>query len=157
MIKIFTNKLNILGIKLEGSLVVNDLVTDEIKDRLVSDLDYDLRVSLLSEGVLVSGYADLTLREECSKCLNHFEMDVVNEKINIFLENPIPEVIDITGKILEEIMIKIPAYPICDEDCEGICQGCGVNLNEEYCECSNEVSDEEIEENPWSGLDNLKL
>ncbi len=157
MIKIFTNKLDILGMKLEGSLVVNDLVTDEIKDRLVSDLDYDLRVSLLSEGVLVSGYADLTLREECSKCLNYFEMDVVNEKINIFLENPIPEVIDITEKILEEIMIKMPAYPICDEDCEGICQGCGVNLNEEYCECSNEASDEEIEENPWSGLDNLKL
>ncbi len=158
MIKILTNKIDFLGEEIAGSIVINDLVNDDLKNKLISDLNYDLKVSKLSEGLLISGYAELTLREECSRCLNKFEMNIVNEEINVFIEDNIPDVLDISDKVIEEIMIKIPAYPICDKDCEGICQGCGINLNEEYCECSNDQKKEVIEEdNVWSSLENLKI
>jgi len=35
----------------------------------------------------------------------------------------------------EEIMLTIPYKTICREDCKGICQVCGKNLNEGPCSC----------------------
>ncbi len=158
MIKILTSKIDFLGEEIEGSIAINDLVNNDLKSKLISDLNYDLKVSKLSEGLLISGYAEVTLREECSRCLNKFEMNISNDQINVFIEDNIPDVLDVSDKIIEEIMIKIPAYPICDKDCEGICQGCGVNLNEEYCECRNEQEDENVEgKSVWAGLENLKI
>ncbi len=31
--------------------------------------------------------------------------------------------------------------PLCSEDCRGICAGCGTNLNESSCSCTNETID----------------
>lgn len=54
----------------------------------------------------------------------------------IVVEN---NVLDLDGLINEEIQLFLPAKMLCKEDCKGLCQGCGKNLNYEKCECEKEV------------------
>ncbi len=43
--------------------------------------------------------------------------------------------IDLTDPMRENILLELPMKPLCDEDCEGLCPTCGVNLNEAACQC----------------------
>lgn len=41
----------------------------------------------------------------------------------------------------ETMMLSLPFIPLCDEDCKGLCQTCGADLNEGNCGCSKERID----------------
>ena len=61
------------------------------------------------------------------------------------------EKIDLTDLVREQILLDLPTQIPCKEDCKGLCQKCGANLNEVNCNC------EEKELDPrWSALKNLK-
>jgi uncharacterized protein len=44
--------------------------------------------------------------------------------------------IDLTPLIIEQVMLALPTRPLCAEDCRGLCEGCGANLNRETCDCA---------------------
>ncbi|MEE9432495.1 MAG: DUF177 domain-containing protein [Melioribacteraceae bacterium] len=59
--------------------------------------------------------------------------------------------IDLTKDAFEFAQFSIPMKKLCDEDCNGLCSNCGINLNEKKCDCKNE------ETNPvWDKLLELK-
>jgi uncharacterized protein len=61
------------------------------------------------------------------------------------------EKIDLTDLVREQILLDLPTQILCREDCRGLCQKCGANLNEVNCNC------EENEVDPrWAALKNLK-
>ena len=61
------------------------------------------------------------------------------------------EKIDLTDLVREQILLDLPAQILCREDCKGLCQKCGANLNEVNCNC------EENEIDPrWAALKDLK-
>jgi uncharacterized protein len=41
--------------------------------------------------------------------------------------------------ILSELVLALPLRYICNEECKGLCPGCGVNLNREECHCETPV------------------
>ena len=43
--------------------------------------------------------------------------------------------IDTDGMILEEALMNLPIRVLCREDCKGICERCGANLNYGACSC----------------------
>lgn len=43
--------------------------------------------------------------------------------------------IDVEPALIERIVFAMPAYPLCREDCKGLCPKCGQNLNEASCDC----------------------
>lgn len=51
--------------------------------------------------------------------------------------------IDLAEPVRENILLELPMKPLCDEDCKGICPGCGTNLNLGDCTCegSSDVVD----------------
>jgi uncharacterized protein len=59
--------------------------------------------------------------------------------------------LDITDAVREAIILSLPISPICREDCKGLCPGCGADLNEEPCRCTEEKADPR-----WSALKGLK-
>lgn len=59
--------------------------------------------------------------------------------------------VDLVDVIREQMILNIPARPLCKDDCKGLCEVCGKNLNRESCECKNEESDPR-----WAALKNLK-
>src|SRR5512142_2366712 len=57
------------------------------------------------------------------------------------------KVIDLDPLVREQLVLSLPAYPVCREDCKGLCTVCGTNLNERDCGCDRHVPDPR-----WAGL-----
>lgn len=49
------------------------------------------------------------------------------------------EVIDVTEVIENNIIIELPIKRLCKENCKGLCQQCGVNLNFSKCKCEKDI------------------
>ena len=47
------------------------------------------------------------------------------------------ETFDISEDTRQALVIQIPVWPLCSQECEGLCAGCGVNLNDEHCTCED--------------------
>jgi uncharacterized protein len=62
------------------------------------------------------------------------------------------KVIDLDPIVREQLLLELPEYPVCDEQCKGLCPVCGANLNDRECGCDPHVPDPR-----WAGLKNVKL
>ena len=61
------------------------------------------------------------------------------------------KVIDLDPIVREQVLLALPAYPVCKDDCQGLCTVCGGNLNEKACGCDRSVPDPR-----WAGLARFK-
>ena len=53
--------------------------------------------------------------------------------------------LDIEELTESEVVLNIPTKHLCREDCQGICQNCGKNLNEGPCGCVSEEIDPRLQ------------
>jgi uncharacterized protein len=60
------------------------------------------------------------------------------------------ELIDLEGPIRDAIILNLPINPLCDPNCEGLCQGCG----EKWATLPEDHSHEQIDPR-WAGLAGL--
>jgi uncharacterized protein len=51
---------------------------------------------------------------------------------NDFYDN---ESIDLESIIREQILLALPMFPRCSEECRGLCGNCGQDLNQSECDC----------------------
>lgn len=59
--------------------------------------------------------------------------------------------VDLVDVIREQIMLSLPAHPLCKEDCKGLCEICGSDRNQVNCDCKTEETDPR-----WAALKDLK-
>ena len=62
-----------------------------------------------------------------------------------------PESVDLTPDIRESMIFTFPHYPVCSQDCKGLCARCGINLNRDACDCGSPTDDR------WAQLDTLEV
>lgn len=48
--------------------------------------------------------------------------------------------LDLNETVMEEITASLPEYPLCREDCKGLCPDCGAELNRAGCDCATRRS-----------------
>lgn len=93
----------------------------------------------------------------CDRCLedvkitieNSFEKGVYLKKLDNLSDDElfiIGSSLDITDSIVEDLCVNIPMQVICDNECRGLCSSCGINLNDESCDCTNDKIDPRLEE-----------
>jgi len=128
---------------------------DSLKNLKPSHTDFDLKIFLVENNVIVHGKISTIIQEVCNKCLGKFDLLIENNNINLFIEDPKEDIIDLSNDLREELIVMFPIYPTCSDMCKGLCSGCGKNLNIDNCQCE-EVFDTE-EKNPWKALDNLSI
>ena len=58
--------------------------------------------------------------------------------------------LDLTEEVRQAIILNLPMQPLCRQDCQGLCTGCGENLNLKTCQCPNEK-----DSNPFTSLKDL--
>ncbi|MBO8162386.1 MAG: DUF177 domain-containing protein [Brevibacillus sp.] len=91
----------------------------------------------------------------CARCLKRFRSQVsipfsetfapadadveLDEDAEIHLVED--DEIELAPVLQEDFLLAIPAFPLCADDCRGLCPTCGVNRNEETCSCKNERID----------------
>ncbi len=122
----------------------------------------------VKEEYLLHGLVTAPVDVECSRCLEMYESDLVAEMdvvIKTAEAKPMPasdraedciylkqneHIVDLTDMVRQALTLALPMKPVCNEECKGLCPNCGVNLNEETCDCSPDEIDER-----WDGLRNL--
>ncbi|MBU3195555.1 YceD family protein [Clostridium algidicarnis] len=87
----------------------------------------------------------------CSRCLEKFNYPLnlnLNEEFsfdeeiedeNIIILNS--DNLDITEVVENSIILTLPMKKLCSEDCKGLCQICGTNLNNQSCDCDKDIID----------------
>ena len=59
--------------------------------------------------------------------------------------------LDLGPPLREELILSVPRYVECRQDCRGLCPRCGVNLEQEDCACGGAEPDSR-----WDALRALK-
>ena len=100
----------------------------------------DLRLESVMEGVLVSGTATAEVVAQCGRCLEPVSSTVVAAIQELFGYRPDPEdeeapvlsgdLLDLEPVVHDAVVLALPLNPVCDEDCTGLCPGCGQRLAE---------------------------
>ncbi len=111
---------------------------------------YRLRLQLVGRTLVVRGELETTARFTCALCLKEFESPIRVHAFGRELEtgSAAGEIIDLTGDIREDIILAIPAKPLCRADCRGLCPLCGGPLDERDCGCR----DSGPSDSPFAGL-----
>jgi len=55
------------------------------------------------------------------------------------------EDIDLTPILQDQLLLTLPPKSVCREDCRGLCQRCGQNINRGTCQCANQEIDPRLE------------
>lgn len=105
-----------------------------------SELDLDVRLEGVAEGVLVNAAVHAPLVGECSRCLELFaasaavaftelyERDAPDEDTDGYLL--VGDLLDLEPALRDALLLELPLAPLCSEDCAGLCPECGVRLAE---------------------------
>ena len=108
-----------------------------------SDVDLDLRLESVSEGVLVTGTVSGETEGQCVRCL-----EPVDGTVTVFLtelyaypdseteqttdsediHRIVDDRIDLEQAVIDAVALELPMSPLCSEDCAGLCAKCGVRL-----------------------------
>ena len=155
MIKFSAARLEKESIELSGSEPAEflDLSADDLYE-VVSEIDYDLLVKKVSGGALVTGSCRVIVASECGRCLEPVELEIASEDIEMFFDlDEYGDEVDISDDIRSELLLELPMFVLCDDECAGLCPDCGCNLNNNDCRCHERPHGSLA----WGELDNLDL
>ena len=133
--------------------------------RFLGPIRVQLRLSRSGSVVLVSSRVRAELEFRCDRCLDPFSSPLDSEyKASLKPKPKIPseeekeskgddletefyegEEIDLTPLIQDQILLALPPKAVCREDCRGLCQRCGQNLNRGTCQCADQKMDPRLE------------
>ncbi|MCW2615042.1 MAG: hypothetical protein JWN08_2036 [Frankiales bacterium] len=121
------------------------LGTEMIGAPVGAELDLDLRLESVMEGVLVTGTATVPLTGECGRCLEPISDTLVVDLQELYAYAD--STTDLTGEddetarmegdfldlepvLRDAVVLALPLTPLCQEDCSGLCVDCGERLDD---------------------------
>ncbi len=146
-----------------------DLAGEDVE--LTRPVEIAGEISKLGKKTTLTGTITTAISRDCTRCLEPVKSGLMFEFETSFLDaddadtkaeaEVAPEDLDVSlvedGKvsladiIREQILLALPIQNFCRQDCQGLCQKCGANLNLIDCKCTDEDVDPR-----WAALKNLK-
>lgn len=146
------SKLNPDGEWFEGEEPVASLGLEDPKVRLEQPIRYRMWAQPVSGRLVVKGEWSVPVDLECGRCADFFSTSLGDSSfLRDYEISGGVETVDVTPDIREDVLLAMPAYPVCREACRGLCPQCGTNLNGGSCSCVPPGGMH------WGGLDGLKL
>jgi uncharacterized protein len=119
-----------------------------------SEVELDVRLESVIDGVLVSGTALVQLTGECSRCLDPIsdELEVDLQELYVYEETDsrgrpvarkdqddedddqryvIEDHLDLEPVLRDAVVLDLPLAPVCRDDCPGLCPQCGFRLEDD--------------------------
>jgi DUF177 domain-containing protein len=105
-----------------------------------SDVELDVRMEAVSEGVLVTATARAEVTGECARCLEPISqpVEVGAQELFAYSADGSPgdaegyslqgDLLDFEPVLHDALVLALPLAPLCREDCPGLCAECGVPL-----------------------------
>jgi len=153
--------------------VAHDLGTEVIAVKAGTDIELDVRLESVMEGVLVSGTARSLSTGECVRCLDDVEqdVDVSFQELFVYPEKKRrdgrphqgegdeaeadeyelqDDLVDLQAVLTDAVVLALPFQPVCSEDCPGLCPQCGARLADDPEHAHDDVDPR------WSALLQLR-
>ncbi|MDR2985406.1 MAG: YceD family protein [Nocardiopsaceae bacterium] len=102
------------------------------------DLDLEVQLEEVSDGVLVTADVTAPLIGECARCLDEFTSSMQvrfqelfaaeageSEDDGYLLDG---DLLDLEPALRDALVLDLPLSPLCRDDCAGLCSKCGVRL-----------------------------
>ncbi|CAN5884320.1 MAG: DUF177 domain-containing protein [Gemmatimonadetes bacterium] len=153
-------------VRVRGEIAPDDPIWDGAELSAREPFAVDLTARAVGGGVLVQGALRGKLQLECRRCVSTVEW-TLDDEVSLWFEPlaseeaaegevyPLPErgdELDLTEPLREQILLRLPQYVLCSEECRGICAHCGADLNEGDCGCAEEPTP-----GPWDALKKIKF
>lgn len=131
-------------------------------------IQLDLRLEAVMEGVLVTGTAQAELVGECVRCLKPIEdeflvdlqelyvyddhrHDESDEDLDDEVSKLEDDLLDLEPLLRDAVVLALPFQPLCQDDCPGLCIECGARLADDPDHGHEAAIDPR-----WAGLQALK-
>lgn len=135
---------------------INEMFAEEPHNslHLISPFSVEVHIVKIGEDVDIKGNFKVSVEFECDRCCDNSSI-LIKDKFHLFLmprkdvvseeesdeEGEMElgyydEEINLSDYVKEQLLLAIPVKLLCTDDCKGICQHCGANLNKEKCSCS---------------------
>ena len=138
-------------IKGTESVLVQDIEIAEIPEyftgiRVETPFTLNLNAESKEGYVKVSVSAEITYSADCARCgqnvsntqIYSYEWDIEDDPSDqdCLIRNGRLE----TDSLVDEMLyMNLPSVVLCKEDCKGLCQKCGKNLNQGLCDCGPDI------------------
>jgi uncharacterized protein len=139
-----------------------DLGVDVLHVPEGSQLDLDLRMESVMEGVLATGTVSGSAAGQCVRCLDPVSRRFVVDLQELYAypgrehegdEDELRELegdlIDLEPALRDAVVLALPLRPTCREDCPGLCPQCGAKL------ADDPVHTHEVADPRWAALQGL--
>jgi uncharacterized protein len=140
--------------------------------RLLTDATVEGSATLKGEQVRLRGAIKTEVELLCDRCAAprsaplavEFDTSFIPQEVEAVKEENVElqaedlilsayegDAVDLDELVREQILLALPSRHLCREDCKGLCQKCGADLNQNQCSC------EQGEVDPrWAALAELK-
>ena len=144
----------------------------EAEFNLAAPLNGQIKFIKTDKEIFVTGLLQTQLVMACTRCLEDVQTSLEFDLEETFsptvdvmtgLKLLLPDdtdqatlisdqhILDLSEVARQAIHLHEPGHVLCREDCQGLCDQCGANLNLERCDCNKEEIDSR-----WAGLLALK-
>ena len=155
-------------VRVVGEIAPDDPLWNGTGMTLAEPLRVELDARSVGEGILVRGRMRARFDVECRRCLTPVEREV-DDTVDLLYE-PLPEEeaeelsgevyelpsrgleLDLGPALREQLLLRVPQYVVCREECRGLCPQCGTDLNQTTCDCVPEAAP-----SAWGALKNIKF
>lgn len=141
------------GTMWEGEVTVPapaGLGRDLVRVPVGADLDLQMRLETVLDGVLVTATVIAPTTGECARCLDEvtdtLEVDITElftypeqsdryartsgDDEDDLVSHLDGDLLDLEQSLRDAVVLALPASPLCREDCGGLCPDCGAHLDE---------------------------
>jgi uncharacterized metal-binding protein YceD (DUF177 family) len=127
-----------------------------------AEVDMNLRLESVMEGVLVTGELDVPVEGSCARCLEPIEDTLHLDVQELYAyagstteetseEDEVRRVegdyLDLEPLARDTVVLNLPLAPVCTDDCAGLCVDCGQRLDDLPPDHHHEIVDAR-----WAGL-----
>lgn len=160
------------GVEREWERGAEELDLDPEVIRLPGPATVHVTARRNGQEVHVRGTVQARVAQTCGRCLEEFERDdelalevvylaseegreadriPAGQDANVSLAWYDGVRIDLRSEVRDLLMLSGPMFPLCRDDCRGLCPRCGANLNDGPCGCKAEPPT-----SPFAALSSLK-
>ncbi|MGB5289790.1 MAG: DUF177 domain-containing protein [Ignavibacteriaceae bacterium] len=141
----------------------------EVSDPYIGDFKTKVGFTKFDNQIILDAATSIVANLTCDRCNKEFHSIITsnyrmiylftqkienseNEKMDVVYMHPETDKIDLTEDIRDYALLAVPMKKLCSENCRGLCPNCGINLNDNKCDCKEEKMDPR-----WEPLLKLKL
>lgn len=158
IMKVLINKIPKEGIEIHSSENAETLNIPPSEMELRDSVFIDAKITTEGPVLFADGSLRTVVNITCSRCGIDFLYDVdvffhcheeplsqASKEVSLFLLKKDMDIdlyggneIELNDIFREQLLLAVPMYPLCKEDCLGLCPVCGLNLNTGTCNCHTE-------------------